>query len=65
MNRLNFEPVPMARSDLERLIEPLVSYICAAGRPKADLILALRLLVSEVEKTNRAASARFGIFIEN
>lgn len=45
-------------SELERVIEPLASYICAAERPRAALRVALEALVSEVEHTNRAANAR-------
>lgn len=47
-----------AASDLERVIEPLASYICAAEQPKAALRLALTVLCSEVQRTNRAAYAR-------
>ena len=41
--------------DLERVVEPLASYICAAERPNAALRFALALLFREVEATNRAA----------
>lgn len=51
-------------SDLERVIEPLASYICAADRPRAALASALAFLFSEVEQTNRAAIAHFGAFSE-
>jgi hypothetical protein len=46
------------RADLERVIEPLASYICAADHPKAVLRRALTVLMSEVEQTNRIAYAR-------
>lgn len=49
-------------SDLERVIEPLASYICAADQPRAILLSALRLLLSEVEQTNRAAVAHVAAF---
>lgn len=45
-------------SDLERVIEPLANYICAADHPKAVLRRALSVLYSEVEHTNRTAHAR-------
>jgi hypothetical protein len=47
-----------AISDLERVIEPLANYICAADHPKAVLQRALTVLYSEVEHTNRVAHAR-------
>jgi hypothetical protein len=65
MNRINSEFDPTTRFDLERVIEPLASYICAAERPRAALVSALRVLFSEVEATNRAAVAHFGAFSEN
>jgi hypothetical protein len=45
--------------DLERVIEPLASYICATDEPKTALMSALAVLFREVEATNRAASAHF------
>jgi hypothetical protein len=45
-------------NDLERVIEPLASYICAADHPKAVLRRALTVLCSEVQHTNRIAHAR-------
>jgi hypothetical protein len=52
-------------SDLERVVEPLASYISASERPKAALLSALAVLVSEVERTNRAAFAQVRSFREN
>ena len=48
-----------APQDLERVIEPLASYICATDEPKTALMSALAVLFREVEATNRAASAHF------
>jgi hypothetical protein len=39
------------------VIEPLASYICATDQPRAALVSALAVLLSEVENTNRAAIA--------
>jgi hypothetical protein len=50
--------------ELERVIEPLASYICATERPQAALKVALDLLFSEVEQTNQAASARVAAILE-
>ncbi len=51
--------------DLMQVIEPLASYICAANRPRAALASALALLFSQVEETNRTASAHVASFGEH
>lgn len=65
MKTLNLELDVPAKCDLERVIEPLASYICAADQPRRALASALAVLFSEVEQTNRAAIAHFGAFAEN
>jgi hypothetical protein len=65
MNRINFDLGLPNSSDLERIIEPLASYICATDRPRTVLVSALRVLFNEVEKTNRAATIHFRNFAEN
>jgi hypothetical protein len=45
--------------DLERVVEPLASFICATEKPRAALISAMAILFSEVEQTNRVADAHF------
>jgi hypothetical protein len=45
--------------DLEQVIEPLASYICATEEPKTALMSALAVLLREIDATNRAASAHF------
>jgi hypothetical protein len=62
MPALNLSRVP-ARSDLERVIEPLASYICAAEQPRAALMSALAVLLAEVKQTNRAALSHFGVHL--
>jgi hypothetical protein len=52
-------------SNLERVVEPLASFICATDRPKATLISALAILFSEVEQTNRVANSHFATVSEN
>jgi hypothetical protein len=52
-------------SNLERVVEPLASFICATDRPRAALASALAILFSEVEQTNRAANAHFATISEN
>jgi hypothetical protein len=56
INRARELTVPQ---DLERVIEPLASYICATDEPKTALRSALAVLLREVSATNRAANAHF------
>jgi hypothetical protein len=65
MTSVNREIVRGHGSGLERVIEPLASYICAADEPRAALISALTVLVHEVCQTNRAASAHLATYLEN
>ena len=51
--------------NLERVVEPLASFICATERPRAALASALAMLLSEVEQTNRAAKTHFATISEN
>jgi hypothetical protein len=46
-------------SDLEQVIEPLASYICAADRPREALLSALSALFDEVKETHRATLMHF------
>jgi len=57
MNQVNFNLRWAPDGNLERAIEPLASYITACERPKAALMTALAVLVSEVDRTNRTAFA--------
>jgi hypothetical protein len=56
MNTLNRTWTSASSPDMERVIEPLASYISATSQPLATLASALAALVSEVKKTNRTAS---------
>lgn len=51
-------------SDLERIVEPLASYICATEQPRSVLRSALSVLFREVEATNRAAATHFRNYAE-
>jgi hypothetical protein len=55
MNRLQFTAKWTGNRELERIVEPLASYICATERPKAALASVLWLLLQEVEATNQTA----------
>jgi hypothetical protein len=59
MNRVNRSFEALVPQDLEQVIEPLASYICATDEPKTVLLSALAVLFREVEATNCAASAHF------
>jgi hypothetical protein len=53
-----------AGNELDRVIEPLASYICATDRPKAALLSALAALISEVEHTTQSALAHVATYSE-
>ena len=55
MKTSSTQPRRMPPSELTRVIEPLVSYICASERPRASLRTALAALLAEVKQTNSAA----------
>jgi hypothetical protein len=65
MNRFNSVTQRLSRNDLEQVIEPLASYICACEQPKTALMSALALLFREVEGTNRAALAHYQAYLQN
>ena len=65
MNNLNARLSRGGGSDLERIIEPLANYICAANQPKQALLSVLAILRHEVETTNRAAMSYFRSYSEN
>jgi len=65
MNRVHREPEQSTASDLERVIEPLASYICATDRPRAALMAALAMLFREVDQTYQAANAQIATFAGN
>lgn len=50
-------PTTSSAHELQQMIEPLVSYICAASQPRAVLLSALETLRSEVAQMNRTASS--------
>ncbi len=54
-----------AGRELEQVVEPLASYICATERPQAALNSALEVLLREIAATNQAAIAHFRTFLEN
>ena len=65
MNCITCKPARATDGELERMIEPLASYICATSQPRAALISAVAVLFDEVEQTHRAASVHVTTFSEN
>lgn len=64
MKRFNHKLTQATESDLARVVEPLASYISATNQPKAAMIAALAVLVSEVKKTNRVAQLQVTNYME-
>ncbi len=65
MTKINRATHWTPESNLERVVEPLASFICATERPGAALMSALAILFNEVEQTNRAAKSHFATVSEN
>ena len=65
MNQGTRESRQVFARDLEQVIEPLASYICAADQPRAVLMAALAVLFTEIEVTSRAARAQIASFAGN
>ena len=64
MSKINYQLRRGTPNDLERVIEPLASYICATDQPKAAMKSALVALFRTVAETNRVASSCIGHFSE-
>jgi hypothetical protein len=58
-------PNRAAEVQLERVVEPLASYIVAANRPRAALLSALAVLYRALEENNRAANAYVAALTQN
>lgn len=56
---------PSNSSELERVVEPLVNYICATDKPKTALFSVLAALCRQVDATNGDATAHFRSRNEN
>ena len=64
MNAAHYNPASPVNRDLEQIVEPLASYICATEQPKAVLLSALATLVRAVRETNQTARSHFHNFPE-
>lgn len=65
MNTVRCELKRVPENELQRVVEPLASYLCATDRPRAALNAALEFLFSELAQTNRVASAHIATFAES
>ena len=65
MDRLNLALDFAMGTELERVVEPLASYISASDKPKTALLSALAVLIHEVRQTNRMAHAHLAGCSEN
>jgi hypothetical protein len=55
MNVNRSQRQPKSNPDLSQVVAPLVSYICAADRPRETLSSALAALIEGMKETNTAA----------
>ena len=65
MSSVNRQSRRANASDLERVIEPLASYICATEAPRAALSQAFTVLLNEVAQLNRAAKLQVAAFAQS
>jgi hypothetical protein len=65
MNNTSCQAPRTPTFDMNPIIEPLASFICAAEQPSLILKLALAALYSQIEQTNRAAKAHLESLLEN
>ena len=65
MKRLNHNLSPKIEADLQRLIEPLASYIAAVGHPNVVLIVVMTLLLDSLREINEAAHHHLNSLSEN
>jgi hypothetical protein len=59
MDRFAAQPESAGRHELDRVVEPLASYICATERPGAALRSVVSALLRSIEETNRMARNHF------
>ena len=65
MNRLNYHLSPKIEADIQKLVEPLASYITAIDQPNIALVLALILLLENLREINVAANHYLASISEN
>lgn len=65
MDRLNHQLPPNTETDLQKLVEPLASYICAVDCPRTVLLRTLVKLYEEVGLIYQAAQQQVAVMGEN
>jgi hypothetical protein len=65
MNSLNHLLCPQTRAGLEKLVEPLASYIAAGSQQHVALFAAITLLLDNVQQINEAANFQIATFDDN
>jgi hypothetical protein len=65
MKRLNHPLSPNTEADLQKLVEPLASYIAAVARPRIVLTVSLILLFENLQLINKAANQHLASSSEN
>lgn len=65
MNNIKCKSPQKPTFDMQPIVEPLASFICAAEQPGLVLKLALAALYSQIEQTNRTANAHLESLLEN
>jgi hypothetical protein len=65
MNRQNHHLCPRTEADLEKLIQPLASYIAAGSQQHVAVIAAMTLLLNNLQLVNDAAMRQIAAFGEN
>ena len=62
MNTLNCVCDRTTNNELEHVVEPLASYICASDKPSTALHFVLAALRRQVDATNELASTHYRTF---
>jgi hypothetical protein len=65
MDRLNHQLPPKTETDLQKLVEPLASYICADDCPWTVLLRTFVKLCEEVALIHQAAQQQVAVMGEN
>jgi hypothetical protein len=61
---MNTTPTPRTSAqEMERIVEPLASFLCATEHPEIALKSALAALYSQIEQTNRTANQQISAFV--
>jgi hypothetical protein len=62
---MNHRQPLISEADLQKLVEPLASYICAVDCPRTALLRTLVKLYEQVDLIHRAAQEQVAVMSEN